>query len=517
VITLTQSGATAQIDFGSQRGLFSLGYSNQNVANQQWFWFRVASMAPEASLETIGPAIVLSSNSNSVSVLYSNAQVQVALDYTLNASLLVGFDLQSALTIVNPTATPLDFHLFLYSDFPLSAGDTVLLVPGINQRFEEARQASNVRQLVTTVIPNADHGQVDLPGAIPALLTNSGPDILNDYSGPLGPGRVTWAFQWDLNVPATSSTSVQLDHAFMVPPLPVIAPIPDCVIGAGQCLRFTNSVQDYFPPVGFSLGTGFQQDGPAGASVDQNGVFRWCPTPDQAGTTNLIKIVVDDANMPVGWSTQNFTVVVRDYAQASLGATSLGTGETSSVPVNLFSSAALTNVSFNIFLSPEWLGNPNLTALAPGIATSSLSPVSPGVWHANLAATAGQFLQGTQLLANLAFTAVPGPGSAFVPLPLSNLVATRSDGSLVPDVAGGVGQAVVLGAAPLLDLPHGSPPALTLYGQPGTTYVLDYRTDLASAAPWVSWTQAVLSARSAQFASPFSNVPSLFYRARTAR
>jgi hypothetical protein len=315
----------------------------------------------------------------------------------------------------------------------------------------------------------------------------------------------------------TSSTSVQLDHAFMVPPLPVIAPIPDRVIGVGQCLRFTNSVQDYFLPVGFSLGTGFRQDGPAGASVDGHGVFRWCPTPDQAGTTNLIKIVVNDANMPVGWSTQSFTVVVRDYAQASLGATALGTGETSSVPVNLFSSAALTNVSFNIFLSPEWLGNPNLTALAPGIATSSLSPVSPGVWHANLAATAGQFLQGTQLLANLSFTAAPGPGSAFVPLPLSNLVATRSDGSLVPDVAGGVGQAVVLGAAPLLDLPHGSPPALTLYGQPGTKYALDYRTNLASAAPWVSWTQAVLSARSAQFASPFSNAPSLFYRARTAR
>jgi hypothetical protein len=67
------------------------------------------------------------------------------------------------------------------------------------------------------------------------------------------------------------------------------------------------------------------------------------------------------------------------------------------------------------------------------------------------------FLVMAQLLANLNFAALPGQGSAFVPLPLSNLVGARADGSLVPDVATWAGRAVILGTAPLLDLRRGVP------------------------------------------------------------
>jgi hypothetical protein len=47
------------------------------------------------------------------------------------------------------------------------------------------------------VTPGADHAEVSLiPGTL-IKLNDGNADVLNDITGPVGPGNAAWAFQWD--------------------------------------------------------------------------------------------------------------------------------------------------------------------------------------------------------------------------------------------------------------------------------------------------------------------------------
>ena len=57
IVTLTDNNSSAQVDVGSQAGMFNWSIQGQNQLNQQWFWFRVGQ-APEAAINTISPAAI---------------------------------------------------------------------------------------------------------------------------------------------------------------------------------------------------------------------------------------------------------------------------------------------------------------------------------------------------------------------------------------------------------------------------------------------------------------------------
>lgn len=202
---LLDNDSVASIDPTSSAGMFNWSVDGQNQLAQQWFWYRVGNAA-EAPINAISAPSIIRPDAKTAYITYNNGAYSVEIDYVLNGQSAGSgqADIRESIRIHNNTAAPLDFHFFQYSDFDLlgtAGGDTVALGTDISGRFNEALQTKgplNSSTLTETdVTPGANHGEVGFFNTTLAKLNNGIADNLNDNAGPVGPGDVTWALQWD--------------------------------------------------------------------------------------------------------------------------------------------------------------------------------------------------------------------------------------------------------------------------------------------------------------------------------
>jgi len=106
IITLTHNNSIAQVDTGSQAGMFHWQADGQNQLVQQWFWYRIGTNSPEAAINTISAPSITTPNARTLYTTYNNGAYGVEIDY-----LLTGFapgsgisDVQETITITNATA-----------------------------------------------------------------------------------------------------------------------------------------------------------------------------------------------------------------------------------------------------------------------------------------------------------------------------------------------------------------------------------------------------------------------------
>ena len=124
---------------------------------------------------------------------------------------------------------------------------------------------------------------------------------------------------------------------------------------------------------------------------------------------------------------------------------------------------------------------------APQIASSSLEPAASNGVLMTFATASGQALQGMQQVGQLGFLAASNR-SEIIAVNLSDITALQLDGGAVPRVIGIPGRVVVVGDQPLLEalISTNGQPALVLYGQVGTTNVLETTTRLGDPDSWSS-------------------------------
>jgi len=120
---------------------------------------------------------------------------------------------------------------------------------------------------------------------------------------------------------------------------------------------------------------------------------------------------------------------------------------------------------------------------------------------------------GSRILAYLDFLATPGQDSAIVPMRASNLLATQKGGIVITNGTSYHGRLIIVGEQPLLVMNRTPEPILTLYGKPGTPYVIEHSTNLSEELAWSTFTQVNMSGRHAQFAVPSTSLAEAFYRA----
>lgn len=230
IVVLNHNNSSASIDTGSSAGMFNWTVDGQNVLAQQWFWFRVGANA-EAPINTISAPTITTPNARTLYTSYFNGSYGVNVDYQLTGfSAGSGYsDIAETITITNATATPIDFHFFQYSDFDLGGPGADQVAISINSNplspffglYNTATQVDPFAGLTETVItPGANHGEVANWSATLTKLNNGVADTLNDVNGPVGPGDVTWAFQWDFTLPAGGSLGISKDkllHITLVP------------------------------------------------------------------------------------------------------------------------------------------------------------------------------------------------------------------------------------------------------------------------------------------------------------
>jgi len=245
-----------------------------------------------------------------------------------------------------------------------------------------------------------------------------------------------------------------------------------------QPVLTTNSTGDQLT---FSLGS----DAPAGATINAtNGVFTWSPGLDYASTTNAITVtIIDDTTSNLS-STATLLVVVNDYLQVGLATTAVQAGQTGVIPITLTASEDLTNLAVTMAWPAGQLGTPTLSFNSPVVAGSLQMQADTAL--VSLQITPGQPFTASNTIAELSFQPPVGQPSAFVPVSVTSVMGTKSDASTYGNVATGAGEVVVVGTNPLLQLQTtaGQTSPLTLYGNPGANYQVQFTTNLTPPIVW---------------------------------
>jgi hypothetical protein len=246
-----------------------------------------------------------------------------------------------------------------------------------------------------------------------------------------------------------------------------------------QAVLLTNLTGDQLT---FSLAT----NAPAGAGIDPtNGVFTWCPGLDCASTTNAVTVLITDNSNPSLSTSETLLVVVTDYLVVGLGSTVVQTGQSGVLPITLAASDSITNLQMTFAWPASQFATPTLTFAAPVVAGSVQVQNSTAVVQLQIAP--GQSLAAGSPIAQLNFQALAGQSSAFVNIPGGAASGSKSDGSSYLNVSTQPGEVVVVGSNPLLQsqTSGGQGRTLTLFGNPGANYQVQYATNLVPPVVWL--------------------------------
>ena len=335
----------------------------------------------------------------------------------------------------------------------------------------------------------------------------------------VGAQTITANYDGSANFDASTGAASQV-----VNPSPILQPIPDQVANVLITLMLTNSVVDtnlVSLPLTFDVAAG----SPDGVTMvdTTNGILWWQPSRDQARSTNIITVWMQDNGSPPVLATNTFTVVVNDYVELSVGRAILRTNQTGSVPINLMSSLpenmistiGLTNLQAVLYTPQDRLGDLALTDLAPEVANATLQPQGPNTWQMQFSTAPGQVLHSTQQLAQLNFLALSNR-SAFVPILVSDITDLQINGLSIWRTIGDLGgRAVVVGNEPLVEalaLTNGLPNVL-LYGVPGVSYEILY-SPICSGTGWQpEWGGTVPTNLWMQVSGLTNSAPAMFFRA----
>ena len=282
----------------------------------------------------------------------------------------------------------------------------------------------------------------------------------------------------DSGIPSLSATQSFQVFVISTNTPPMLSPIANQIISAGQLLAITNTASDAdLPPqqLTFSLGPG----APTGMLLNSSsGVLTWTPANFQGGTTNPIQVIVTDNGTPPLSATNQFSVTVVANGPGmvfSIGTTDLLVGATSSVPLSLITDADLTNLTVLLNLNSVQLTNLTLSGFASQVASAQIQPVANDQYQLQFQSQANTRLQGNFNMAALGFGTTPSSNSAIVALTGQSLSGLR--GTSTNPVTGVVngGRVFVIGNQPLLDAGEDTNQqlALTIYGLPGKRYSLE--------------------------------------------
>jgi len=227
---LTNRNATLQINVASGPG----GASNFQIdgVNQlyhHWFYYRVGGVGPEFPIENINGSPTINSYQNlsafaRLDVTYANASysVNTLFQMTGQTAGTGRANLNETITVVNNSLSPLDFHLFQYSDFDLGGtpnGQSVqyFLNDVTGQYYKVTQTALNgasVTETITSASPPIGHFEANYFDSTFNSLTDTNTTILND-SISAGLGDVTFAYQWDVLL--APGASFQISKLIAVP------------------------------------------------------------------------------------------------------------------------------------------------------------------------------------------------------------------------------------------------------------------------------------------------------------
>ncbi len=210
--TLVDQNSTAIIETGAGGGVLAWAVDDVNSLNLQWFFISIDG-SDYVPIDLLGVAAggsaelasdtnpFVDDNEDTLAVRYGD-QSPIVVDLTLTlrggqAGTGVA-DMAETLVLSNlgDVATSVSFIQYVDFNFGADPGDVAEILNANTVRQQDAAGAVGVAEEVVT--PKPDLAAV---GSADELLANitSGAGVVPD-SGPVGPGDVAWAFQWDVEL-----------------------------------------------------------------------------------------------------------------------------------------------------------------------------------------------------------------------------------------------------------------------------------------------------------------------------
>src|SRR5262245_48202740 len=214
LLTLIDDNSSADFDTATSANNYNWFVDNTDLLAQQAFWYRIGPAGPEFSVHTL-PILVqgttdanFNGNPDTLFVRYNGGNFLVETRYALDGGLpgTGNSDMAEQINIINLTPSPLDFHFFQYADFDLSAADTVLFTNA--NTVDQTGAGFRLSETVVTPVPS--HREAQFFPVTLNKLNDALPTTLIDNAG-IGAGDVTWAFQWDVLIPANGNFQISKD------------------------------------------------------------------------------------------------------------------------------------------------------------------------------------------------------------------------------------------------------------------------------------------------------------------
>jgi hypothetical protein len=231
-VDLIEGNTKVSINPTAQAGMYDWIVDGQDYLAQQWLWYRVGSGGPEFSLDSLTYAGGSQPLPDQAILNYTSTSFDVQLTYALTGG-SVGSgvsDVAESIKIINNTASALDFHLFLYSDFDMAGtalGDTVTSVTyfpyGSSPGYNSVTQVEGADLNQTTFGTFANRAEAGLSTTILGKLNDgSSTDLLNAVGGfgPVTSADMSYAFQWNLSIAAGASKTITVDKRLDIVPIP---------------------------------------------------------------------------------------------------------------------------------------------------------------------------------------------------------------------------------------------------------------------------------------------------------
>jgi len=227
LFNLVDNNSLAQFDTANQVNNFSWFVDGNNQLASEAFWFRIGNVGGEQSVHTLPIGVQgttdgnFDGNPDTLFVRYLGAGFKIETKYTLAGGTpgSGSSDMGEQISIVNLSASPLDFHFFEYADFNLSGGPDSAVFQNINT-VDQSNPSFNLTETVVT--PPASHREIAFFPVTLTKLNDGLPTTLSDT--PLGvivgPGDVTWAYQWDFLLQPGDTFIISKDKNIGIPPIP---------------------------------------------------------------------------------------------------------------------------------------------------------------------------------------------------------------------------------------------------------------------------------------------------------
>ncbi len=230
--SLSSGNTVVNIDPLTPMGMNSWLVDGTEQLYQQWFWYRVGNTM-ERSIDSIGAPVVSSVGSQLTST-YTASGFSISIVYDLLGGAVGSGQstVNEIITINNLSGSALDFHFFQYSDYNLGGvnQDTVQLMNPFNYALVTSGGQS-LGEVANS--PAATRGEVAYAYQTRNKLVDGVASTLDNTVGPVGPGDVTFAFQWDYMLEAGGSFQISKIKSLQVEVIPEPATLSLALVGAG--------------------------------------------------------------------------------------------------------------------------------------------------------------------------------------------------------------------------------------------------------------------------------------------